>query len=356
MPRNLKKRGRIWWYRITYKGVPYEGSLQTEHLGIAKERLETERRKLTASRFGERPRYTFDDAALKFQEKHYKTLKPKSQLRYTVSLVNLANSFHGVPLEDIGSALLSEFVEARQEDGVEDSTILRDLGCLSSVFSKAEEWEWIDRNPVKPFKRKCGLKEGAAGTRFLSVLEEPLVLKCAPPRAVDPIVFAIETGLRKEEQFSLTRADINVDAREVTVRAEIAKNGLERKVPITDRCLEIIQRLPTAIGAAPVFVTQEGERYSPNSPTLYEALQKACRRAGVPPCSWHDLRRTCGCRLLLERNFSMEEVSLWLGHADIKITQKRYAFLKIEKLHQALARGAVLVPFPKRPENKTERT
>jgi integrase len=356
MPRNLKKRGRIWWYRINKDGVPYEGSLQTDQLGVAKERLETKRRELTASNFGERPRRTFDEAALKFQSVHYKKLKPKSRLRYTVSLVNLADMFHGVFLEDVGSALLSDFVEARLDTGVEESTVIRDLACLSSVFSKAEEWEWVDRNPVKPFKRKCGLKEGAAGTRYLSVIEEPLVLQHAPTGAVDPIIFAIESGLRKEEQFSLTRADLNLAANEITVRAEIAKNGLERKVPITDRCLEVIQRLPAAIGASPVFVTKDGERYSPNSPTLYEALQKACRRAGVPPCSWHDLRRTCGCRLLLERHFSMEEVSVWLGHADIKITQKRYAFLKIEKLHQALARGAVLVPFPKRAENKTERT
>jgi integrase len=356
MPRNLKKRGRIWWFRITKNGRPVEGSLETDSLGVAKERLEAKRRELTASKFGEKPRRTFDQAALKFQQTHYKKLKPKSRIRYTVSLVNLAEAFHGVFMDEIGSALLGDFVEARLDAGVTESTVLRDLGCFSSVFSKAEEWEWIDRNPVKPFKRQCGLKEGAAGTRFLSVQEEPLVLEHAPAGAVDPIIFAIETGLRKEEQFSLTRADLKLEAREITVRAEIAKTGLERKIPITQRCMEVIGRLPAAVGAAPVFVTKDGVRYSPNSPTLYEALQKACRRAGVPPCSWHDLRRTCGCRLLMERHFSMEEVSIWLGHADIKITQKRYAFLKTEKLHQALERDAVLVPFPKRAENKTERT
>ncbi len=29
-------------------------------------------------------------------------------------------------------------------------------------------------------------------------------------------------------------------------------------------------------------------------------------------------------------------VSLWLGHADVRVTQQRYAFLTIDDLHRAL--------------------
>lgn len=112
MPRNLRKRGQVWWYRITKSGQTHEGSLQTEQLGIAKERLDRVKRELTASRFGEKPRRTFDEAALRFKAEHFKTLRPKSRKRYVVSLLALADHMHGLHLDEIGSAILGDFERA----------------------------------------------------------------------------------------------------------------------------------------------------------------------------------------------------------------------------------------------------
>ena len=53
--------------------------------------------------------------------------------------------------------------------------------------------------------------------------------------------------------------------------------------------------------------------------------------------TWHDLRRTCGVRLLRDRRMSMEDVQLWLGHDDIRVTQESYAFLSEEDLVERLA-------------------
>lgn len=347
MPKNLRKRGGVWWSRIVKNGTPHEQSLQTGNLGLAKERLETVRKNLTASQFGEKPRRTFDEAAIRFAKEHYKTLKPKSRKRYGVSLRNLVDHFQGVYLDDVGSAKLGDFEKARLASGVTTTTVRRDLACLSSLYSRAEEWEWVTSNPVKPFKRgraKAGLKEGAARTRYLSTVEESSVLASAPARSRDAIAFAIDTGLRKEEQFSLLLTDIDFEARQLTVRAEIAKSGRSRTIPLLERALNRARELAgNRVGAVPLFVTLKGERYSPESPTMYEALQKACRRAGVPRASWHDLRRTCGCRLLQDYGLSVEKVSAWLGHADVRITQQRYAFLKIEQLHDAIKKPSQVV-------------
>jgi integrase len=35
----------------------------------------------------------------------------------------------------------------------------------------------------------------------------------------------------------------------------------------------------------------------------------------------------------------MEEVSKWLGHTNIAITQRSYAFLEVEHLHKAVKRA-----------------
>lgn len=351
MPKNLRKRGSLWWYRITKNGVPYEGSLETSNLGLAKERLERVRQELTASRFGEKPRRTFDEAALRFAREHFKTLRPKSRKRYAVSLQALADHMHGVFLDEIGSARLGDFARARLAAGVSSSTVRRDLACLSSLYSRAEEWEWVSSNPVKPFKRgqaKSGLKEGAARVRYLSSDEERAVLAFAPPRARDPIAFAIDTGLRKEEQFSLELTDIDLERNQIMVRAEVAKSGRARTVPLLERAREIAIRLKgDRVGRVPLFVAAAGQRYSAESPTMYEALQKACRRAGIPRASWHDLRRTCGCRLLQDYSLSFDQVREWMGHADVRITQQRYAFLKIEQLHAAIKKPSNVIQLRK---------
>jgi integrase/recombinase XerD len=340
MPRNLRRRGTIWWYRITKAGTAHEGSLETDSLSLAKDRLERVKRELTATKFGEKPRRTFDEASLRFAREHYKRLKPKSRKRYGVSLQALADHFEGVFLEDIGSAKLGDFERSRLDQGVTSTTVRRDLACLSSLFSRAEEWEWVTHNPVKPYKRgraKAGLREGAPRTRYLTLAEEAAILATAPPKSRDWFAFAIDTGLRKEEQASLLLTDIDLAQNQLTVRAAVAKSGRERVVPLLPRARQTVIRLAgERVGAVPLFVTVKGERYSTESPTLYEALRKACRRAMIAHASLHDLRRTCGCRLLQEHGMSFEKVSAWLGHADVRITQQRYAFLRVEDLHRAI--------------------
>lgn len=341
MPKNIRKRGSVFWYRITKDGRTFEGSLQTGKLELARQRLESIRQELTASRFGEKPRRLFDDAALAFLKEHCKRhLKRKSRLRYGVSLRNLAKHLQGMYLDEISSAVLGAFERARLDAGATTATVRRDLACLSSLYSRAEEWEWVTFNPVKPYKRgraKAGLKEGLPRERYWTEAEELAALPKAPAKAQDAIAFAVDTGLRKEEQFSLLISDIDFGAKELTIRAEVSKSGRPRTVPLLDRALAIAVRLSKdRLGAVPLFVTGKGKRYSADSPTMYEALQKACRRAGIARTSWHDLRRSCGCRLLQVYGKSMEEVSAWLGHADIRITQKRYAFLKAGQLHEGL--------------------
>lgn len=39
----------------------------------------------------------------------------------------------------------------------------------------------------------------------------------------------------------------------------------------------------------------------------------------------------------------MEEVSNWLGHSSVKVTERHYAFLGIEHLHEAVQRSEARV-------------
>lgn len=65
-------------------------------------------------------------------------------------------------------------------------------------------------------------------------------------------------------------------------------------------------------------------------------MQRYAAKVGITDIHIHDLRRTCGCRLLQDRRMTMPEVSKWLGHASVVLTEKVYAFLKVENLHTAV--------------------
>jgi integrase/recombinase XerD len=85
-----------------------------------------------------------------------------------------------------------------------------------------------------------------------------------------------------------------------------------------------------------VFCHDNGDRYV----NMEKGLKAARRRAALRAMRWHDLRRTCGCRLLQDYGLSMEAVREWLGHSSVIVTEKAYAFLEIEQLHRAAQKSA----------------
>jgi integrase/recombinase XerD len=93
------------------------------------------------------------------------------------------------------------------------------------------------------------------------------------------------------------------------------------------------------LAGVPLAGVRCGKPYSAESPTVWEALKKAALKAGLEDLTLHDLRRTCGCRLLQDYGAPMEVISRWLGHSSIKVTETVYAFLTDEDLHQAVERG-----------------
>ena len=287
-----------------------------------------------------------------FAKKHFERIRPSSAQRYFASLKQLIPHFGAIQIDEIRSSHLAAFEDKRRAEGIAGASIRRDLACMSVMYSYAESWEWVARNPVKPYlflRKRAGLKDSPPRERFLSHPEEEMIIVRIAPKARDALIFAIDTGLRKNEQFSLPWVDVDLRARELLVRGQVAKNGKDRTVPLLPRTHQLLTRMwdERQLRCPYVFATAGGKRYSPGSPTMWEALQGACKRAGITEhVEWHDLRRTCGCRLLQDRGFSMEVVSKWLGHSSIVVTERHYAFLGKADLHKAVARSeAQIIPL-----------
>jgi integrase len=333
----LYRRGKVYWGRAQRQNREHRRSLKTADRAIAEKRLRAWLDELDAIAWGEKPHHTYAEAEERFIREHLTTIKPRAAERYGVSLKHLSEHFAGKMLHQITKAELADFETKRRTQGVRPGTIRRDLACLSSLLTSCEEWEWIDGggNFVPAYMRrraKRGLKEASARTRYLTPAEETKLLDAATPDVRAAMIVAIDTGLRREEQFSLKWLQID-HARGTIATTTRTKNGRVRHVPLPPRAAQILAQLPRYLDSPYVFI-------NPDTRTRYVQMNKglkgAARRANLLDVRWHDLRRTTGCRWLQRDGKSMEEVSILLGHSSVTVTEKSYAFLEAEAVAESL--------------------
>jgi integrase/recombinase XerD len=145
------------------------------------------------------------------------------------------------------------------------------------------------------------------------------------------MILAIDTGLRREELFSLRLNQIDLGLGIITTTKK-TKSGRPRSVPLPERSRSILPAVP-GVDDYVLINPKTKKRYV----QMNKGLKAAVRRAGIAPLQWHDLRRTAGCRWLQRDGKSMEEVSILLGHSSVQVTEQRYAFLESEKVAASLS-------------------
>lgn len=350
------RNGRAW-ARARVRGAEIRESLNTCSKQEAEERFREFVSRLGTLRKGRLcPReVSFANGVRVFSEAHLPNLKASSQTRYRQSLRKLTPHFEATTLQSLSRVKLTEYVAFERKRGVSDSTIRRDLGCLSSVFTVASDHQLCDANPVLQFlrakKKSKQLVEADFRTRYLSHSEEFRLLRQARTEAEEAglslarrqeklmilcaIALYIDTGLRAQELLQAEWSWIDADLKEITVPSHVAKNHKGRVVPLLDRALTILQQLPRHQTSPYVlWRCRQGKRFK----DLNHTLQRISAKAHVHNLTIHDLRRTAGCRLLQDWGLSLVEVCKWLGHGSTQITESRYAFLKTANLHQALGR------------------
>ena len=123
---------------------------------------------------------------------------------------------------------------------------------------------------------------------------------------IAPIIeFAIETGMRRSEILDLRWIDVDLDNGFASLYD--TKNGEDRRVPLTRRCIEVLQTVP-----------QSDERVFPISATcLRLAWNRARTKAGITDLRFHDLRHEAVSRFF-EMGMSVPEVALISGHKDVR--------------------------------------
>lgn len=141
------------------------------------------------------------------------------------------------------------------------------------------------------------------------------------------VLVAINTGLRRGELLSLRWADVDLGSKLLTVRADKAKSGKQRHVPLNAEAHAVLQAWKQqADGDAQVFQPAD----------VKTAWASLLDRAGVAGFRFHDLRHTFASKLVT-KGVDLNTVRELLGHGDIKMTL-RYAHLAPAHLAAAVER------------------
>jgi integrase len=312
-------------------------------------------------------------ASLKsFLEVHYKPWVEthRKSAQYTLGRIQRCfPSLMDTPLQEISSWTIERWRSARINDGIQHSTLNRDITSLKAALNKAAEWELISANPILKVK---SLKEDKSPIiRFLSSDEEERLRsalekreekqrsdrrnrnKWCEERGYDPlpgldhmsftdhlkplVLLSINTGLRRGELTALRWEQIQLNEEpQITVLGSGTKNSSTRYVPLNSEGREVF-RLWNQQHNSPhsgwVFPSDSSQGHLTELKTAWNRLLK---EAQIQNFRWHDLRHHFASALVI-RGVDLNTVRELLGHGDLKMTL-RYAHLSPRVKADAVAK------------------
>jgi integrase len=254
-----------------------------------------------------------------------------------------------------GSFLLSSITPRHAEAFVADrlasqevsiATVNKYIRTLRGIFNLAIEPRGYLAEGQNPFARIKHRKITENPLRYVNLREYRALIDAAEkPWWKAFLSIAYGSGLRRNEILYLTWADIDLEQHRIHVRAKKAsaeilawepKNRTNRVVPMTDQTIGLLVNMQAdAPELHPyVFVSperlcwikqrREASKWNSRSQVVnnlgrFHAIR---RRANVPHCTVHDLRRSAITNWA--HRLPIQVVQALAGHADIRTTRKYY--------------------------------
>lgn len=237
------------------------------------------------------------------------------------------------------------------------------LAYLKSAFNEAKAWKgvWqaaIDTNPCVGIK----IPSTNARMRYLSeeelktlleelealitkdeLLKEKSIQYAGTKRAFIPVYsvtawvayFILLTGCRPAEARQAKKEHFNLDLQKWYIPIENMKSKQQTIKPLNKKAVSLIKRL-SKLSTSPYLFPADHRQGDPNDHVkrIDISFKRLVTRLELSDITPHDLRRTYACQLLLN-GVDIFSVSKLLGHSDVNLTAKHYAFLNLHSLEKA---------------------
>jgi integrase len=119
-----------------------------------------------------------------------------------------------------------------------DASVNREMSCLHHIFTKAVEWEMVERSPFERGKSLI-LKENNKRMRFLNEAEIDRLIPACPPHLRHVVECGINTGMRRGEILSLRWSQI----RGGFIYLSKTKTNEARQIPINDDLQKVFNQI-----------------------------------------------------------------------------------------------------------------
>jgi len=221
----------------------------------------------------------------------------------------------------------------REEGDWSDKTINHYLGHLRAAINQAVQSGKAEKNPLNGVKM---LTVPRGRLRFLTEGEELRLKEIMAPGNFRLVRFAILTGLRREEQFSLRWENIDLKNRVLTIPR--SKHGDTRHVPLSEEAIGILKtiRMQTQAVSPWCFPSLNPLTHVDPQNFYKRAYVPILKKAGIEGVVWHTLRHTCASRLVMA-GVDIRTVQEIMGHKTLAMTM-RYSHLSGDHLNQAINR------------------
>lgn len=314
----IYRRGRFWWTRDPVTGRRVSTKKTDRRAALL---WKAERERIAAD-----PVYAATHAA-KIGHWVNETMKAKAGTRssgthgmYRVKLGHVVRFFGDeTSLAEITPQAVDRYIEQRRSEGAVDNTIHRELTCLTQMLKLARRAGCYvgDIAALKPvgFSPKYNPRK-----RWLTRDEVCELMIRLPVVRSSWLAVALSTGARKSEVDRIQREDYDPETQVLKIRGTKTKGSL-REVPIP--------------GSELMRFEINLRRLEP-WPRASHELPAACKRAGIPPATPNDLRRTFAT-WMLQDGADENLVARMLGHGSQAMIRAVYGQLGGAKLGKLLA-------------------
>jgi integrase len=208
-----------------------------------------------------------------------------------------------------------------------DASVNREMSCLHHLFSKAVEWDMMEKSPFE-HKKSLILKENNKRLRFLNDDEISSLLAACSPHLKPIVSCAILTGMRRGEILSLKWDQL----RGGFIYLEKTKTNEARQIPVSDALEAVFKdiRRKEHLRSEYVFTFRQ-DRIQDN---VKKAFASAVKKAGLVDFHFHDLRHTFASQVLLNGG-TLHDLRELLGHKSMTMTL-RYSHLTQESKRKAV--------------------
>lgn len=234
------------------------------------------------------------------------------------------------PAESISSQEIERWLSCKAE-ALKPATLNRYRALLSLTYRLGMQNGKVQLNPARLVRQR---REDNGRIRFLSPDEEQAlrrVIQGNHPHHESELDLALNAGLRRSEQYSLTWDCGDFERRQLTVLR--SKNGARRHIPLNDTTVAALRTAQTHRNGNPhVFLSSSGVRLF--SPRFW--FDGAVKHAKLDDFTWHCLRHTFASRLVMA-GVDLRTVQELMGHKTIQMTV-RYAHLAPQHQFAAVQR------------------